>query len=142
MSGPQYLAVCCAVIRDGARILIVQRPEQKADALKWEFPGGKVEAEESEEDCIKREIREELGVEIRLHGRLRSSFLQNQTKAIKLIGYLATVQSGTLELKEHKAARWVLPEELASVDVCEADRELVAILGEQALEETGWWQGS
>jgi 8-oxo-dGTP diphosphatase len=141
MSGPHYLAVCCAVIREGARLLVVQRPEHKADSLKWEFPGGKVEAGESEEACIKREIREELGVEIQLHGRLRCSFLQGESKAIKLIGFLATVETGKLELKEHKAAQWVRPDELEGIDVCEADRELVAILREPALEDTGWWRG-
>jgi 8-oxo-dGTP diphosphatase len=135
-----YLPVCCAIIREGGRFLLVQRAEHKAEALKWEFPGGKVDAGETAEDCIRREIQEELGVEINLRGRLRSSFLRDDAKAIKLMAFLATIRAGTLELKEHKALHWARLDELQQFDVCTADRELITILQERGLEESSWWQ--
>lgn len=132
--------VCCAVIRRGDLYLVVQRAAHKSEALKWEFPGGKVEPGESDEACIAREIREELGLELQLHGRLRSSSLQGGSKTLVLVPFLATIASGVLTLHEHKDLRWVRAEELHRLDLSRADRDLIGILREAGLEDQGWWR--
>lgn len=131
--------VCCAVIRRENRYLVVQRAAHKSEALKWEFPGGKVEPGESDEDCIVREIREELGVELALHGRLRASRLQGGSKMLLLIPFLASISSGELTLHEHRDLRWARATELSAIDLSRADRDLISLLLEAGLEEQSWW---
>jgi 8-oxo-dGTP diphosphatase len=64
------IKVTCAIILIGEKVLAVQRSETMSLPLKWEFPGGKIEPNESEKDCIKREIKEELDIEIGIIKRL------------------------------------------------------------------------
>jgi 8-oxo-dGTP diphosphatase len=59
----KLIEVCAAVVRDGSRTLLCKRPEKSAHAGFWEFPGGKLAPGESEHECLRREIREELGCE-------------------------------------------------------------------------------
>ena len=142
MSNVTELAVCCAVIRRGTRYLVVQRPLGKAEASRWEFPGGKVEAEESDAACIRREIREELGVELVLRGRLKAIYKAGGEgkPAIKLMAFLATVAAEAHpQLHEHQAEQWLKAEELSSVDLCSADQEIAAILLNPTLEAQSWW---
>ena len=82
----------------------------------WEFPGGKVEAGESREEALRREIREELDTEI------------NIGKLLTMHCYLCSVVSGTLVLKEHESARWLPAEALESVDWLPADLQILPII--------------
>lgn len=89
--------------------------------LKWEFPGGKIEANESAEDCIVREIKEELNIEIKLVQALGSFPYSYETFNITLIPYIATYVSGEIKLAEHKDYKWLSKEELFALDWALAD---------------------
>lgn len=91
----------------------------------WEFPGGKVEEGESEVDCIVREIREELGVEIRVGDVLASCRHDYGDKVILLIPFRAELVSGRPVLHEHAALFWGSPAEIAGLDLAPADRKLL-----------------
>lgn len=89
--------------------------------LKWEFPGGKVEPDESPEHCIIREIEEELGIIIRPLKRLVSCIYETGEQDIRLIPFDCTVIKGEIHLSEHAAFLWLNPDELKNLDWAEAD---------------------
>lgn len=116
-----YLSVCCAIIEYQGKTLAVQRGEAMALPLKWEFPGGKMEPGESEIECLQREIREELGIEITPVQRLTPVDYQYPGFNICLIPYIATCEQASLQLKEHKEYRWLSQSELTPLDWAPAD---------------------
>ena len=90
--------------------------------LKWEFPGGKQEKGETLEGCLKREIKEELGLDITIREKLQASKHQyTNSKEICLHPFICTVLSGQLALKEHKQITWLPVIELPTLDWAEAD---------------------
>lgn len=119
------IKVVCAIIQYKNKTLVVQRSENMSLPLKWEFPGGKIEANESEIDCIKREIKEELDIEIKVVKRLNSSNFDYPTFSIELIPYTAEYISGDLKLREHQNYKWAKNEELLDLDWAEADVPIV-----------------
>ncbi len=121
MANKKTIQVACAIIVKNGQVLVTQRSEVMQQALKWEFPGGKLEAGESAEQCIVREIKEELGLAIELLKSLKSN-TQNYTDfSICLIPFVAQIVSGNIVLKEHKAAIWLAPNELVQLDWAAAD---------------------
>jgi len=116
-----HLRVVCAVLRDGDKFLSVQRPQGKHMAGFWEFPGGKIEENESETDPIIREIREELGCEILPGRRLTPSVTDYGAKVVELSPYECAVARGTVVLKEHSALAWLTPDAFQTVEWCPAD---------------------
>jgi 8-oxo-dGTP diphosphatase len=121
------ITVTCAIILNNDKILVAQRSERMKLPLKWEFPGGKLELGESEVDCVIREVREELGIEIEIIERLRNSIYNYGTFEIKLIPFLAYYLSGEIKLAEHSAFLWLSKDELINLDWAEAD---ISILNE------------
>jgi 8-oxo-dGTP diphosphatase len=113
--------VTCAIISFGDTILVVQRSERMSLPLKWEFPGGKVETGESEEDCILREIREELNIEIELVSRLEVSQYDYPHVSILLIPFTAIYLQGEIKLSEHKEYRLLPKAQLRNLDWAPAD---------------------
>jgi 8-oxo-dGTP diphosphatase len=131
--------VTCALIRnEDDEILIVQRGEKSDHPMKWEFPGGKIDAGETAEECIIREIREELSIGIVICGRLSSVEYDYGRKQIRLIPFICDTLDEMPLLSEHIAFRWVTMDKLLLPDYSEADR-LVADLylgyGRTAAEE-------
>lgn len=121
--------VTAAVIRDAGRILICRRRDGEKHGGLWEFPGGKTEPGEASEDGLRREIGEELGLEVAVGDRLGSSFYGNPPEDIELIAFLAELRSGpNVVLREHAEARWVEPSELDRFVFAPADRPFVALL--------------
>lgn len=120
-----------AIIADKeGRILIGQRPEGKDLAGLWEFPGGKQEAGETVEQCIVREIREELGVCCRVGNFLMSTSKAYPHGEFKLMFYRAELD-GTAEPQPlvHQELRWVRPEEAGAVMLFRrADVEIINFL--------------
>ena len=115
-----------AVIRDGDRVLLAQRPEGKAQAGLWEFPGGKIEPGETPEEALARECREELALEIESPSVLRSVVHRYPEKTIRLILVACSVRPGSVPApQEHQQVAWVAPEQLPAMDLCPADRELL-----------------
>ena len=119
------LKVTCAIITIDGKILAVQRSRTMSMPMKWEFPGGKIEPAETEMECIKREIREELGIEIEVQERLTPSIHQYPSFTIELIPYTAHYLSGDLKLKEHHNYVLMNRDELDRLDWAEADWAIV-----------------
>ena len=121
----RQIEVVAALIRQGEHFLICQRPAQKARGLQWEFVGGKVEPGETKQQALVRECREELDITV----SVGSSFMQVVHSypdiTIHLTVFHASVAVGTPKLLEHKAIRWILPEEAGRFDFCPADRVIV-----------------
>jgi 8-oxo-dGTP diphosphatase len=89
--------------------------------LKWEFPGGKINKGETPEECLVREVREELGVDIHVDGPLRPATHHYPGLTVTLYPFVCTIVSGDIILHEHAACVWLLPAELAGLDWAEAD---------------------
>lgn len=117
--------VTCAIIRRDGKILAAQRGPNAHLAGRWEFPGGKVDLGESEERCIVREIREELGIEIRPIRRLADSVHDYGDKQIRLIPFECELSGGEPEAREHASVGWFQVTDLKSLDWCDADLEIV-----------------
>jgi len=119
------IEVTCAIIQDGLKVLAVKRAHGMHLAGKWEFPGGKIEAGETQEDCIVREIREELDIEVKALKKLKSIEHHYPEKNIRLIPFLCSITSGDIDLKEHEESRWVLKNEILVLDWAEADTKVI-----------------
>lgn len=115
------IPVTCAIILFDNKILAVQRSETMKLPLKWEFAGGKIESGESEIDCIKREIFEELNIKIEVKERLTPVIHQYPKFKIELIPFTAEYVSGELKLKEHCNYILANKDELTTLDWAEAD---------------------
>jgi len=93
--------------------------------LKWEFPGGKQEKGESETDCIKREIKEEIGIEIAIVRKISSSIYDYGDLKINLIPFIARYAFGEIQLSEHKEYKLMDKSDLLNLDWAEADVPIV-----------------
>jgi 8-oxo-dGTP diphosphatase len=129
------IPVVAAVIEKDGLVLLAQRPPGKALALKWEFPGGKVEPGESPEAALRREIREELGCEIEITGTLRRFIHHYETVSIDMIPLRARLAAGSPppHPHEHVALQWLPLNSVAAMDLPTADlpvlKELLASAG-------------
>lgn len=119
------LNVTCAIIKVGNEILVTQRSEKMKLPLKWEFPGGKVEVNEDEIECVKREIKEEINIEIEVVEKLSSSIYDYGTFKINLIPFIVNHISGEIKLSEHKDYKLLDKNELLNLDWAEADLPIV-----------------
>jgi 8-oxo-dGTP diphosphatase len=126
------IQVLAAVIIKDNKILCTQRGEHKYDYLanKWEFPGGKMETGESQEETIRREIREELSMEIEPIKRVMSHIHHYADFSIELHAWICLQQSENFELIEHQSSIWLTASELKKLDWAEADVEVVNFLME------------
>jgi 8-oxo-dGTP diphosphatase len=116
------LIVTCAIIRNEENeILVVQRGEATDHPFKWEFPGGKLAENETEEECILREIDEELSMEIVICGRLPEVEHDYGHKKIRLIPFICDTLDETPFLSEHIAYKWVRKRDLMEPDYSAAD---------------------
>ena len=108
----------------GQTVLLCRRPEGKARALQWEFPGGKLEPGETGEQALARECREELGAEVRVGPRVDELVFDYPDLSVHLPLYQAEPLTEPRAL-EHSALEWAAPSELAQYDLCPADRRFV-----------------
>lgn len=124
------LVAACALIDSDGRVLIAQRPEGKSMAGLWEFPGGKVEAGESPEATIIREMHEELGVTIEEPCLAPFTFASHRYDDFHLMMplYLCRKWQGSVTPNEGQAIKWVAPRDLRKFDMPPADKPLVAML--------------
>ncbi len=102
-------------------ILLCRRAAGDSHSLLWEFPGGKLESGESPEQCIRRECREELGIEIRVIDEYMRLTHREPGKTLSFIFFLAVIDSGTPAAIVHDAVRWVRPQDFANYAFCPAD---------------------
>lgn len=120
-----HLHVACAIIEKNGRVLSTQRSAAMSLPLKWEFPGGKIQPNEPTEDCLRRELFEELGIQINVGRALPPHTYCYQTFAVTLYPFVCTVESGELTLYEHAAFVWLPPAELYTLDWAEADLPVI-----------------
>ena len=134
---PRVPVVAAALFDSAGRVLIAQRPAGKALAGRWEFPGGKVAAGESEGNALTRELREELGVEViaaRPFMRLTHAY---EERDVELSLWIVERFAGEPRSLDAQALKWVAPAQLAAEDLLEADRPFVAALRDHPPTEGG-----
>jgi 8-oxo-dGTP diphosphatase len=124
------LVVACALVDADRRVLIAQRPEGKAMAGLWEFPGGKVELGETPEAALIRELEEELGVATQTACLAPLSFASHSYENFHLLMplYVCRKWQGMPEPREHVALKWVRPQALRDYAMPPADEPLIAAL--------------
>jgi 8-oxo-dGTP diphosphatase len=141
MNSPQnsgIINVACALIERDGFILAAQRSEKMSLPLKWEFPGGKIEPGESPEDCLMRELHEEMGVRIRVGAPLSTTTHAYPSFRVTLHPFICCIKSGEITLHEHKQVAWLKPDRLHALDWAEADLPLIE---EYQLVYAGNFQG-
>ncbi|PVM93927.1 8-oxo-dGTP diphosphatase MutT [Caulobacter endophyticus] len=127
---PIVLVAAAALIDVDGRVLICQRPEGKSLAGLWEFPGGKVEKGETPEECLIRELHEELGITVAQACLAPFVFASHTYETFHLLMplYLLRRWEGIVTAREHKAMAWVKPDKLCDYEMPPADIPLVAWL--------------
>ena len=120
------ILVTAGILTDGERILICQRKTGDRFALKWEFPGGKVEESEAPEAGLRRELAEELGIEAEVGAQVhRTDHCYPNGFAVRLLFFRILRYTGTPVNRDFERMVWARPEDLADYDFLEADREVV-----------------
>jgi 8-oxo-dGTP diphosphatase len=122
--------VTAGILRRDGRVLIARRGPGRHMAGKWEFPGGKIEAGETPEQSLARELEEELDVRARIGKLLCSASYEGDGISLELLVYGVESFEGTLVLREHEEIRWVFPGELSSYELADSDRKVVEALFE------------
>lgn len=118
--------VIAGIMQDGnGRCLLCQRGKADNWALKWEFPGGKLEAGETAAECLVREIREELCLEVRVTDHVCDVVYQYATGQISLRFFRVEITGGRMQLMVHNAVAWVYPDDMLQYDLLPADVEIV-----------------
>ena len=125
--------VTAALIFKDGWYLLCQRGKSDKLAGKWEFPGGKLEKGETPEECLIREIREELCLQINIDGHFCDSLYRYAEGTILLKAYRVTVTGGTMRLTVHSDAEWVEAAKLRDYDLLPADVEIAARLAAASL---------
>lgn len=130
MTKPTVLVAAAAMIDVDGRVLICQRPKGKQLAGLWEFPGGKVEPGETPEQCLIRELQEELGITVAQACLAPFVFASHSYESFHLLMplYLLRRWDGQVTRKEHEALAWVKPDKLTDYPMPPADEPLVAWL--------------
>jgi len=128
------ITVTCAIIRNEEdEVLVVQRDGKSDHPFKWEFPGGKLDEDETEEECIIREIKEELSIDIVICKKLPETDYDYGARQIKLIPFVCDTLDDLPFLSEHIAYKWLSPAGLKDVDLLEAD----VLVAEEYLKNSG-----
>jgi len=123
------ILVTAGILTDGERILICQRKAGGRFGLKWELPGGKVEAAETPENCLRRELAEELGIEAEIGPEVhRTDHRYPHGFTVRLLFFRVLRYTGTPENRDFERIVWTRPDTLPDYDFLEADREIVARL--------------
>jgi 8-oxo-dGTP diphosphatase len=124
------LVVACALIDADGRVLIAQRPEGKALAGLWEFPGGKLDAGERPELALIRELKEELGIEVKEACLAPLTFASHAYPDFHLLMplYICRRWEGTVQPREKQALKWVKPNKLRDYPMPPADEPLIPML--------------
>ncbi|MBV8975988.1 MAG: 8-oxo-dGTP diphosphatase MutT [Alphaproteobacteria bacterium] len=130
MSVRVVLVAACALIDPDGRVLLAQRPPDKAMGGLWEFPGGKVEPGETPEQSLIRELREELAIAVEKACLAPFTFASHSYPEFHLLMplYVCRRWQGTPQPREHTALKWVKPKDMAGYAMPPADLPLVPML--------------
>jgi 8-oxo-dGTP diphosphatase len=124
------LVVACALVDEDRRVLIAQRPPGKALAGLWEFPGGKLDPGERPEEALIRELREELGIDVKEACLAPLTFASHAYPDFHLLMplYICRRWEGVVTSRERQALKWVLPAKLRDYPMPPADEPLIPAL--------------
>ena len=122
----RHLHVACAIIEQEGRVLAAQRSATMTLPLKWEFPGGKIEAGESPEECLIRELMEELGVTVLVGAALPPATHGYPDFTVTLYPFTCRLAAGVITLHEHHALTWIEPRRLPELDWAAADLPVIS----------------
>ena len=113
------------IINDENKILIAQRSREDKLSLKWEFPGGKIMEGESLQECLRREIMEELCLDIEVGSFFAGSIYNYESGSIELLAFFARTSGSKIKLMVHNDARWIDKQEILEYDFAAADIPIV-----------------
>ena len=117
--------VVAALIWQGEKFMICQRPAHKARGLLWEFVGGKVESGETKEQALIRECREELAVTLYVGDVFMDVIHEYPDLTVHLTLFNATIAEGEPQKLEHNDIQWIMPSEIQNYEFCPADEEIL-----------------
>ena len=120
--------VVAAIIKKDNLYLVTQRNRDKHMGLKWEFPGGKVEANETLQEALTREIYEELNIDINIYEKLAEERYKDSEINIVLHYFLCSIKDGIINLNEHEAMEWVDKTDLDKYDFVEGDGNITSLI--------------
>ena len=117
--------VVAALIWDGDKFMICQRPAHKARALLWEFVGGKVESGETKEQALIRECKEELDILLSVGDVFMDVIHEYPDLTVHLTLFNATIAEGEPQKLEHNDIKWITPSDIPNYEFCPADVEIL-----------------
>lgn len=120
------MLVAGGILEENGLILLAQRKRDDAYGFKWEFPGGKLDEGETGEECIVRELKEELGIDV----EVLSFFGKYTEDDLVILYYRIKWVSGEITLNDHEEIQWVSPDRLESYDLLSVDREIARKLAQ------------
>ena len=127
------IEVVAAIIHREEAYFATQRGYGEFEGM-WEFPGGKIEPGESRETALRREIQEELGIDISIGELLCTTEYDYPMFHLTMHCYLCSIEAGEIELREHKSAQWLSGKALDSLEWLPADKEIIEILSNTTLK--------
>ena len=122
------LDVVAAIIIKNGKYFIAQRNRNKHMGLSWEFPGGKVEKGETFDIALKREIKEELNIDIAINNKLGEENYNDEKINVKLHYFLCSHTSGEIYLNEHEDSAWITKNEFKNYNFAEGDSDIINLL--------------
>lgn len=122
----RHVHVACAIIERDGLVLSALRSASMNLPLKWEFPGGKIEAGEGREECLRRELVEEMGVEIEVGRPLAPATHDYPSFTVTLYPFVCSILSGEITLFEHSAISWLPASRMGELDWADADLPVIA----------------
>ena len=130
------IKVTCGLIYDGNKVFICRRSREKSLGGYWEFPGGKIEPGEAPEECLKRELFEELGMDITIVKHFKTSRHSYDTFSIELISFLSKFKSASYAMTDHDVYKWIDTKELLDFELAPADVPIAKALIDRGLQVT------
>lgn len=138
---PEITRVTAAILEKNGRIIIAQRKREDRLSGLWEFPGGKIEPDETPEVCLARELKEELDIDVIIGEFFASNIHHYDHISIELMAYRAYWVSGEIRMNDHEAYQWVTVDQLAEFDFSPADIPFVEMLKRTHISITAQSEG-
>jgi len=120
--------VVAAIIKKGNYYLLAKRNKNKYMGLKWEFPGGKVEQNETFKEALCREILEELNVNIEIHNKVAEESYRDEEINITLHYYMCSLIDRNIVLSEHEAIEWVKKQDFLKYEFVPGDGDITSLI--------------